>query len=797
VVVSRTKSLALVVGVVALGAAGCESRLPLEAGNAWRCRFADAPGERDAACPSGWVCGVDDRCREFRRAEIFPCEGACNYPDLLTAGAGIVYPPEPRQPLANVFVEWLGTNSYGVAVRAQGSPQLERLNPQCLRWEPPHPIPSQVSVLRGLLTHRAPDGTLVRLYLDGSNGSVFSEPFGYALDGATPLARVSGLRYLRPTPMSNGVEHAALVVRDVVDPLHPPGLTPAKSVGELELRVGAAGQVRPLFVPYDLPPGETVRDARVLQGPLSARPVLLTDTAVHLGAPGGAAGSWEAFFAPVPDNWRGTRLALGADQETWAVVMEQLVNGKVRHAVSAWRVSTQTPRELFPHCVPCGAGTVEQVVPFTAQGGGVDVFCVTGDGAGGQRRDLVRVVGASGGQCERAPVSPLFHPQAVTAFDDSLGAPVLGTGDGNLWYARSLADAVPYFLERAPTGVSRHAGRLLAFTEHYLAVEVPGDAAAGIPPFGMVVVASGDMPRPAAAIRGLAGGFIFPGGFTVKVDSAAQPGPGEECLGDLPEDRAPPVTFVHGPRLLGPTGQPAEGPYQAEAVEHSTGRVSLAASAGDSLYFEPELTFGGGAGEAPGLIAQLTPEPNFPIRAIAVDQSLRNTASDPRDLHGYLVTSRRLFEFTQLRETRRWTLDELHLTGGEPAGVSMLFRDSSAGRVIYRDGNIFTLPSGFQLVEGQTLGPSARVTSTVNAGGLPLALTDQGVFVARPDDAAPDEAAGERYRLWKWQPLDVPAGHAGFELGTLALLPTADERRPEVYFFDRRGTVVRLGRVEP
>jgi hypothetical protein len=55
------------------------------------------------------------------------------------------------------------------------------------------------------------------------------------------------------------------------------------------------------------------------------------------------------------------------------------------------------------------------------------------------------------------------------------------------------------------------------------------------------------------------------------------------------------------------------------------------------------------------------------------------------------------------------------------------------GRVGYRDGEIFTLPGGFLLANPLPHGDGGtapQVTDFENLGGWPVAMTDQGLFVA-------------------------------------------------------------------
>ncbi len=802
--------------LAALGLAGCESRLPLDAGNGWRCTF-DAPAEtRDEACSEGWVCGVDNRCHEFRKDEIFPCEDLtgrlCPYPSLDSSAAAKLYPAHPRRPVASVHVE-RRSDGYVVGARpaaesGMGPQPVARMTPGCLRHETPLPVPTEAGAPAQVLNMTLPGAAgELAVFLNPNGNRLFTATRGAVREGATPIERVSAIRPMLPTAAGAGLSHLGLVLQDVVPAGTEDGLTRRKRVGRLTLQNPEDPSSPVTFEPFAINAAGTaaIRDARVLHTANAAVPVLLMDDQVRwpcvIGQAGcidaGAGEGWMEVLTPAPEGWRPSRLSVSPNAETWAVVTERLEGGRLEQQVAVWRLRQLDFTELASACTPCAAGRIDLAVPFSAQGGGVDVVCRSGTGAA-TKRELVRVVGAAGGVCELEQVAPLFDPMRVTAYDDGLNFPVLGMVDGSVLLGAELAHALPVFLDRMPTTVTEFEQdgekRLVAVTDAYMAVEVPG--------FGMVAVAQGpSQQRPSAVVNRLPGGFIFPGGVTAVLERV----PGAPPSGTCTDPAAPSASLglKFGPTLLGPTGQLAEGPYLAEVLATEAGQ-GLVAVAGDSLYFEPDLELERALPTLDeGLTAQLTPEPNFPIRAIAVDQSPGVTnPSHPYQLFGYLVTSRRLFEFSLSKSPVRWALEELQLGGGEPAGVAMLSDGHFYGRVVYRDGNVFTLPRGFQLIDGNSMGEAARITSfvhpypehtvegqTVRTAGLPLALTERGVFVGTPPSAGPDTAAGERYRLWTWTEVEVPEGHAGFEHGRLVALG------PDVYLFDRAGAVVRLGRV--
>jgi hypothetical protein len=249
-----------------------------------------------------------------------------------------------------------------------------------------------------------------------------------------------------------------------------------------------------------------------------------------------------------------------------------------------------------------------------------------------------------------------------------------------------------------------------------------------------------------------------------------------------------------GPRLLAPDGSPATGPFSAVGTREGA-RASMVLGAADQLYYweldpaaplaaEPALTT---------LAPRLTPEPGFPIRSIARNRAVTLGGSSERDVAGWVVTSRNLFEFLRVRAGGRWALEPLSAGTEEPVELWSVGEPPAAyGRVGLRDGTVLRLPGGLPLtarLSREGAGERAeQVRDYASVGGWTVALGEAGLYQA--------VSSGAGGKLLRWTPVPLPTGV------TAAMLPGA---RLEVlrrgggdvlYLFTAQGFTYAVGRAQ-
>ncbi|MBX5481209.1 MAG: hypothetical protein IRZ16_05070 [Myxococcaceae bacterium] len=809
----RTWLLGAVAAAIAAGVA-CEGGIHLEGGNAYPCRFADPPETRDLACyrdPEGigsWVCGVDDLCRPFKRDEIFfgeydPRVDPPPLPKLDFSRAARLYPLLPTQPIAAILPHFEGDGPpTALELVYAGSRSLQRVDFVAHTLGPGAPVPEAVAQPAGGFSFQSGEEALDgHAWLDGDGGTIFVEgTFDPGTGPETVSAPVSGLTgavELEPfAPAKNqlgpGLEQLALVLRA------PDGAaSPAREAGELVLRPSGVA-----FAPFELPAladGGTpnVRDVRSTLWAKRRAPLVLADEGLYLrctsrafpgpadaGIFSGCEGSGPETWLPIAPTWntgRPVSLGVSADRGVWSVLTRSKgLDGADHWILHSLRVN-ETPTGLevtpaFDSCEPCRRGRAELVTPSSRGGVHADVLCAF-DAEQGARQTVVRVVGAlSGGACEVDETPASLDPTSVAVASAPVnGLVVVGGTHGQIWLGDTLGDAQPRFLDRAPTAVTRLGGRLMALTDRYVAVEFPG--------YGMVPAIQPPQERPSAVVENGEGLFVLPSADVVQVTPKDADGG---------TDSEAEVTF--GVRLAGPSGGSASGPFLAYRIPESPGTdAQLVATANDSLYFDEHFKTPAETAPDPmnALVSVLTPEPNFPIRSLAVNDNPEGT-----DLaQGYLVTSRNLFDF-RLDESHRWSVKQIQLPAGEPVEVAMQTPTRVYGRVMYRDGTVFTLPSGFLLAPPlNTPSGSARVLDFEHVYGRPFAITAEGLFVAEPGDQTLPEDSPERYVLWTWKPVELPADAGPFVPGTLHSLREPRDvsfDNETLYLFDEQGGVLRV-----
>jgi hypothetical protein len=161
----------------------------------------------------------------------------------------------------------------------------------------------------------------------------------------------------------------------------------------------------------------------------------------------------------------------------------------------------------------------------------------------------------------------------------------------------------------------------------------------------------------------------------------------------------------------------------------------------------------------------LTPEPSSFIRSLALERTPVGTNGVDR-VRGYVVTSRSVFEVKLGGAPLRWSSTPLSFSGAEPVEVWFDNPRGGLARVGYRDGTVFSIPGGFQLTEPLPQldgGAPVAVLDYENLGGWPVALTDDGLFVARYDALASGRldnrfADGGVNKPMTWREVTLPDG---------------------------------------
>jgi hypothetical protein len=235
------------------------------------------------------------------------------------------------------------------------------------------------------------------------------------------------------------------------------------------------------------------------------------------------------------------------------------------------------------------------------------------------------------------------------------------------------------------------------------------------------------------------------------------------------------------------SGAPAQPPFLGTGTASPDGMLL---SAGDSLYLYQSdggnLT-DGTSGVVP-LGPQFTPQPGAPLRSLAVDRS----GTQDRRLTAYALSSNTLFQVELGGDPEHWSGKAIVLSGSEPLKVWMQGDDSPYGRVGYRDGTVFTLPSGLPLAGALSRpdGGADRALDYANFAGWPVVLATSGLYLATPGDAGT--------RLLSWRHVTLPDGGqpwAGHN-GKLAVVPRPDGG-VTLRLFAEHGIVYEVGHAAP
>jgi hypothetical protein len=831
------------VGAVGVWAA-CTGGLKLDEGNAFPCDFREPEEVRDLQCPPSWRCGIDGRCQdgeaeqpglkdppEFQSERRFPrrLDGDTRFiagdpffaaadpqrADLVQAfvtgdqsgKSSLAIGPFSLPIFPNTQVETLALLQGQLVVKdgASGplklysiSSDLRTTSAARTVTEPPSlpsiralrvPMPSFEGALRPALAVVREDGGAGEVDLEQAVYTPFPPGFALQTDGGVQPCAPSG-------PM-------ACATPDI-----PGDYKDARLIGQLSMVLLSPGQDPGALASESAP--VAVTPTRFLwrsQAPSTGQPLgqwqLLNPGEVLSDTAGGG---------PPQSNWRMRHSAMGG---VWAVARTITVprppgsggEGPMQQDVlSTWTLlrSPARPREprlerSWSDCSPCGTDRLVTFTPVSDGALGVEVLCeseTTGT------RALFRVTGASVvsplDTCLRQPLTAPFDLSELAkeqdgervrtrpyAVDDARGGKlVLGGAHGQIWFGDLLSQLQPAFLDRAPVAVTPYQGVLLAFTRDFFAVGPFDRQDARLPRGEGLFVqpprrpGEQDAPGLGNVVEGIPGWFLLETGQILRATFDTNAGVN--------------LSNTYGPRLLGPSGETATGPYLGQGTPAQDG-VSLVIAANDQLYYKElklsELNPDPSRQEAT-LNPQLTPEPGFPVRSLARDGNVSLDARVGVRVRGWVATSRSAFKFEQDAETKAWSLTKLPLGDGEP--VKVWTREAeregekvSFGRLGLRDGQVLRLPQGLPITQPLPV-QNPRVVDYASLKGWPVALEERGIYRTIP---SPDSPEG----LMRWQPLALPAGLTVDDLKD-ARIAVVKQDVEVLYLFTRTGSVYQLSK---
>ncbi len=698
--------------------------LLVEPGNDFPCDYSKPPGERDAVCSKGDVCGVDDRCRRFRY-EGPQFEGLPTFPTF--ADPSVLHPMLLKGPIdAIAHVEGGGPTDFVVQ---SGDASYAFLSQRG----------STVELRRNLTELRDP---IVVNRLDSGLRVIGREADGQVYFETSPTMRVRD-----PANLVAGLRASRLRTIDG------PGIVVVATNPE---RAGRIIPTAPDLVPdfnsitADGPPFDVASAA----GTLGLRALVFAGRdGFRIQADGGT-------LLVVSAQFPAASAVFADERNTLYAVLSAPDAGRPNLATYGVTRTSDTIRldPIWNDCNPCPLGAVPlAVTPGLDPGPFVDLLCPV-DG-------LRRIRGALGSGpsavCVADETTPLFDPNALilrrpgdskpyAVFDTAASVGFLAGGKaGRVWAGKTIGEATPIFLDRVPTDVGTldflSASGLVAVTP-VGAFFRPNDLDAATKSNGFRVVAPDISGKVGALVHDGQGWGLSTSGSLAKIDLAG-------------------VRF--GPQLVDGLGARPQRVLFGEGLTGSDGGLlSMVIAADDSLYFLATPTDLAGS---PGLRGEatpvLTPEASTRIRSFAVERTPVGTNGVDR-VRGYLVTSRNVYEFELGGSPLQWSSSLLALSGVEPVEVWFDNPRGGLGRAGYRDGTIFSLPGGFQLTEPlpeNDAGLPATVIDYENLGGWPVALTSAGLFLARYD-VLPNGRLDSRFpdgglgKLMTWREITLPNG---------------------------------------
>lgn len=755
-------------------AAACKGGLFTDKGNDFPCDFSQPEGVRDAVCAPGDVCGVGNLCRQYRY-EGPQFDNGANAPNF--GVATLCHPGPLDRPITALTHAKTGEGDRVLAaLRSPNADVISLELGQVIVQAPPGLVPypgniEQLTAVAMTNAARAQDQVLAAIVRVGQQDvSILYDP-GFTMPRTLTMID-SGDR------LRNGTDRLAVVRRSV-----PPG------TGAFEVMKGM--MEASLDLSADGGPAQRALDVRYLPPTPNNNPAAADDTlilvgdgfllrrkngsVVHLG--GGAA-------MPAVLSLVAPRLELRHDVS--GTIAAFAAGPKGLTVLSSWRLDrgvTPSAQRLWSDCSPCGKGRISAFAPTFDEGApAIEVLCSVPVSPGEEAKGglvLVRVTGSAAADEMQlctvelvdapfplAEVNRVKHGRRAVeldagdpVFDDAFGAGVaLGGVHGQLWVGPSFSGALPLFLDRVP----------LAFGT----LPAP-DGGAAVP----VAITDRYIAAPRADGMGFQtldlrnAGAQLPAGAVVSAFIGQAPGWSLASSADVvlicPPTPDAGVGLRFGPRLLDARGAPARGPFFGEAATASDGSlVSFVITADDSLYFSPvPATTTGTADVLEPLTPQLTPAPSSPIRSFTLERSAVGTNGVDR-VRAYLVAGRSLFVVTLEGTPPRWKATPIVLQGGEPIEVWMDHPLGGLGRVGFRDGEVFTLPGGFLLVNELPRDAGSKppqVLDYENLGGWPVAMTSNGLFEAHYD-VLPGGKLDNRFpdgginRAMSWRRLALPDG---------------------------------------
>lgn len=716
----------LALGFAPLLLVGCRG-LFLDQPNAWPCDFSQPAEVRNAPCATGDVCGIDGRCHafvdegpQFQGGLALPVYGPG------TSAAAVISPVWLKGPIASVTREPSLDGTTYVAQVDGGWFTIDADNTLRLRTLelPDRALEFWPTWRRGALSNH---GALVRVTNVAGDAqrllSTFNPvmPGGGLVQGFGPASRVETVAAPRGT--------TAVV-------WSPDSTSVSVVTSELTVRTEDAPAL-PRAVNGLLFPGDLVH------------PLVATDTALVTWA--GDAGVELAALSSLDATSTGAvqlRTDLGGG-------LVALVRGRVLSLYQFTYGTGPALTSVWPECTPCAQGTIGRVAPSNASGEvHVELTCEVGEGSARVVRPLSvtgSVARSSSDGCVVEAVQPpvAFARLRDTAAWDSTAGLVWGGAAGEVWSGGSISSLLPAFLDRVPldVGVVTNAdgdALLVALTDDYAAREAPpapdGGLANGLQRslFGLT-----SDTKLIALVHGTNSWALTTEGNLARLANGGGPAYGPTLV----QSNGAPISQSAGGELL------PGGVFYVAAHDS----VYVASVANDALSALPSADL--------AVPPNLTPEPNVTIRSFALDRSPGNTDGAER-AHGYLVTSRNLYDWRVEGSPARWTATPLPLSSGVPVETWFDAPSSALGRVGFDDGTVFTLPGGYQLTE-QLPGGEDRVAVTAtdyeNLGGWPVVYASTGLFIAQWDlDAAgalvkgyPD---GGVARPMTWRRVTLPDG---------------------------------------
>jgi len=793
---------------LAVVAAACPGGLYVDQGNAYPCDFSLPEPDRDAPCASAgaqWVCGADNRCRPFVDEGW---QSGTPDPGLIDGGGSQVLPVALKNAIAVVATDTFFPGRLAVMEVDSGTPLLvtsgrRQMVPLPISGAPPVAIEEAALATNaagtfGVLAVRA--GGIVVV------GDIVTDGGAPFLAQALPVVQLPSLQLLG--------DARGLRVGTWTSPAVP-GLTP---LAILTADGGAGETYRPTdagrpfgFLADDGMP--KLLDLRPLARPLLENPVTPTspdfqpmvpvaatadgifyrqrhpadggtDTWIQLSDPSDPVGAGACDFAFARHTRDGALWALGCRTGD-------------KDVLSTWRLSKGAPPSMsraWGDCSPC-AGHVIDFMPVMKGTPGVEVIC---DRQKAAAAETVLVVGPT----TSSPSDPCLTESIAAPFDltqvrqtdlpiaDRSVGPELAIGGlhGQVWTGPSVSTLLPLSLDRVPLAIGTFHGSIAAITDRYLALPVSDNGTLALDLRDVLRPQPGELKLPSTFVEGADGWTVL------STADLAQ-------FSDNPDGSVDhPMAVQYAAQLQAPNGDPAQPPFEAEAFTGPDGQLRIIATASDGIYQHLVTSVTDSPGQVPPELPTLTPEPGSPIRSLALDREAPFSDGGV-EVKGYVVTSRNVYAFQLGGSPERWTATQVPLPAGEPAEAWMHSPKSSLGRVGYRDGTVYTLPGGFVMADRLPAvgdGGVPRVNDFANLNGWPVALTQLGLFIARPNTARfPD---GGMSKVLAWIPVQLPpelrgAGARRYQNGRIEVLPEVESdggADQVLYLFSDFGHVYRM-----